>query len=279
MSKLIVTHISPDFDGIPAIWLLRKFHPDFSDAKIAYVPAGESYNREPPDSNPDIINVDTGGGRFDHHQNNEFTCGAKLVYEWLISEGYIDREDQALSRMIQIITELDHGYDLYRWCEAENDRYDFSLNNILVGWKFINSADNQKYIDLTIGGLEAVYRLMQQKVKAEKEIEGGRKFKTPWGRGVAVTSVNPSILDTAIRRGYAVVLTKDPGRGHVRVTGSNKFNVDLTAAYAVARKRDPEATWFLHASKVLLRNGSTRNPNMRPTKLTIEEMVKILEKA
>ena len=47
----------------------------------------------------------------------------------------------------------------------------------------------------------------------------------------------------------------------------------------MVREKDPEATWFLHSSKVLLRNGSSRNPVMKPTKLTIDEMVEILEKA
>ena len=279
MAKTIVTHVSPDFDGIPAIWLLRKFHPDFKNARLAYVPAGTTFNNQPVDSNPDIVHVDTGMGRFDHHQNADFTCAAQLVYEWLVAEGYVGSDDEALKRMIAIITELDHGWDNYKWPEAQSDRYEFCLSNILVGWKILYPRDDNRQIELTIEGLEAIYKILRLKARAEREIAEGRKFKTQWGEGVAVFSDNQSILDLAVKIGYAVALTKDPRRGNVRVTGSNEKNVDLTRAYEALRKKDPEATWFLHSSKVLLRNGSSRNPTMRSTKLELEEVMGILEKA
>lgn len=277
MAKIIVTHSSPDFDGIPAIWLLKKFHPDFKNARVEFVPAGTTYNNEPVDSNPDIVHVDTGMGRFDHHQSDDFTCGAQLVYEWLLKEGYI-KDDEALERMIKVITELDHAYDAYRWPEPSSDRWEFNLHSVLTGWKMMYGREDDKYIDLTIQGLEAVYLLMKQKVKAEEEVEKGEKFKTRWGEGVAIYTANDSVLDAAIKGGYAVVVRKDPGKGYIRVTGSNAHDVDLTKAYEDLKKADGEATWFLHASKKLLRNGSTRNPTMKPTKLELAEVIKILEK-
>lgn len=279
MAKTIVTHVSPDLDGISAIWLLKKFHPEYKGAKIAYVPAGQTYDSQPVDSKEDIVHVDTGMGRFDHHQTRDFTCAAQLVYEWLVQEGYVSAADEALARMIKIITELDHGYDNYKWAEAENDRYEFSLHNILAGWKILYAGDDDRHIQMTIDGLEAVYKLLQGKVRAEKEIDAGRRFKTRWGEGVAVTSGNQMILDLAIKKGFAVALTRDPQKGNVRVTGSDSANVDLTRAYEMACEKDREATWFLHASKVLLRNGSSRNPTMKPTKLSIDEMIEILAKA
>lgn len=279
MSKTIVTHISPDFDGIPAIWLLKKFHPKFADAKIAYVPAGSTLNNEPVDSNPDIVHVDTGMGRFDHHQSDDFTCGAKLVYEWLIEEGYIRRDDEAMARLIEVVTELDHGWDNWKWSEAASDRWEFCLPNILVGWKILYSRQDEDYIAWTMRALEAVYKILQQKAAAEKELERATKFATRWGEGLALESDNGMMLDLGIKRGLALIVTRDPKKGFVRITGSNKYNVDLTQAYEEFRKLDPAATWFLHASKVLLRNGSTRNPTMVPTKLKLEEVVKVLEKA
>lgn len=276
--KIIVTHISPDFDGIPAIWLLKKFHPEFLDAKVAFVPVGEAtYNNEPVDSNPNVIHVDTGGGRFDHHKTDEFTCGAKLIYEWLVVEGYV-KNDEALSRLVEIVTELDHGWDNYKWCEKASDRYEFCLHNILVGWKMLHGGEEDKYMEWTMQALDAVYKLLQQKVAAEKDIENGLKFQTKWGKGVAVKTINDGILDVAIKAGLAIVVRKDPVRGYVRITGSTTHGVDLTGAYEMFRRKDPDATWFLHASKVLLRNGSSRNPTMKPTKLELEEVVTILEK-
>lgn len=278
MAKIIVTHVSPDFDGIPAIWLLRKFHPEFKNAKLAFVPAGQTYNNEPVDSNPDIVHVDTGVGRFDHHQTTELTCAAQLVYEWLIKEGYIE-DDEALARLIKIITELDHGYDNYKWPEPSSDRNEFLVHNVLSGWKMLHPGDDEKYVEWTTFELEAVYKLMQAKVKAQKEIGEGREFGTRWGKGVAVYSSNSTILDLAIKMGYAVAVIKDPKRGNVRATGSNNFGVDFTRAYEMILEKDREGTWFLHSSKVLLRNGSSRNPTMKPTKLELEEIVGILGKS
>ena len=278
--KIIVTHQSPDFDGIPAIWLLKRFHPDFADARLAFVPVGDAtYNNEPVDSNLDVVHVDTGMGKFDHHQTNDFTCGAKLVHEWLIKEDYVAKDDEALKRLVEIVTQLDHGWDSHKWCEAANDRYEFSLHNILVGWKLIYANENEKYVEWIMHALDSVYKLLQLKVAAEKEIEEGKKFKTRWGKGVGVYTNNDAILDVGIKGGFAVVARKDPGRGYLRVTGSTNHKVDLTHAWEMFKSADPAATWFLHASKVLLRNGSSRNPDMKPTKLDIDEVVKILEKA
>ena len=279
MSKTIVTHVSPDFDGIPAIWLLKKFHPEFRDANLAFVPVGDAtYNNEPVDSNPNVLHVDCGMGKFDHHNTDDLTCGTQLVYEWLVKEGYI-KEDEAIARMVKVITEIDHGFDNYRWPEPNSDHWEFQIHNILIGWKVLYPNQYEKYVEWISAALEAVYVLMQNKVKAEKELEGGKRFKTRWGEGVAVYTGNDSILDAAIKGGLAIVVRKDPGRGYVRITGSSNHKVDLTRAYDEFLKLDPEATWFLHASKVLLRNGSSRNPTMKPTKLELEEIIKVLEKS
>ena len=279
MQKTIVTHVSPDLDGIPAIWLLKRFHPDFANAKLEFVPAGTTYNNEPVDSNPNIVHVDTGYGKFDHHQTDDFTCAAKLVFEWLVKEGYIKADDKALERLVEILTQLDHGWDTYKWCDKADDRYEFSIHNILTGWKILYPRAYEKYVDWAMNDLDAIHKLLELKVRAEEQIAEGKKFKTRWGRGVAIYTENESVLDVAIKNDYAVVMRKDPGRGNIRVTASNKFQVDLTRAYEMAKEKDPEATWFLHSSKVLLRNGSSRNPTMKASKLTIDEMVTILENA
>ncbi|MCR4324283.1 MAG: hypothetical protein NUV69_01200 [Candidatus Curtissbacteria bacterium] len=279
MAKTIVTHFSPDFDGIPAIWLLKKFHPDFKNANVVFCPAGGTYNNESVDSNPDIVHVDTGMGKFDHHQTNDFTCGAQLVYEHLVKEGYVAEDDEALARMVKIFTEVDHAWDVYKWPEPESDRWEFGLPSILVGWKVNFPKQDEKYVEWMMSPLDAIYRIMQFKVKAEKELEEGKEFKTRWGEGIAMYTPNDAVLDAAIKKGFALVVRKDPKRGHVRITGSNNHKVDLTRAYEMFQKKDPNATWFLHASKVLLRNGSTRNPTMKPTNLGIDEVVEVLEKA
>ena len=63
------------------------------------------------------------------------------------------------------------------------------------------------------------------------------------------------------------------------MTGSNKHKVDFTKAYRAIVAKDKVGTWFLHASKVLLRNGSSRNPTMTPTRMDIDDIVEILKRS
>lgn len=278
--KTIVTHHSPDLDGIPAIWLLKKFHPDFADARVMFTPAGTNLHDMAPDEDPEIVHVDTGYGKFDHHQSNAYTCGAQLVYEFLVNEKLVAEDDEALKRMIAFLTALDHGKD-NDWPDPESDVYDFGLWGILNGWKMLyaNLNDEIKYVEWVSHALNAIYRIMQSKVDGEKEFAKGEDFKTRWGKGRALATYNDGVLDLGIRRGYAVVVRKDPKKEIVRVTGDSRIGVDLTKAYEVCQEKDPMATWFLHASKVLLRNGSTRNPKMVASKLTLKEMIEILKQA
>ncbi len=278
--KIIVTHVSPDFDGIGAIWLLKRFHPDFSNARVELVPAGNStYLNQPVDSDPDIVHVDVGGGRFDHHDTSEFTCAAKLVYEYLVKEGYIDGDDEALGRFIEVIVELDHGWDSYKWCEPASDRWEFSIHNVLSGLKIVKGGKWQEHIEWGIGVCDAINAILKSKILAEKEVKEGLTFKTRWGKGVAVSTKNDGVMEVGIKNGYAVVVRKDPKEGYIRVTGSNAHKVDLTKAYNEIVAKDKVGQWFLHSSKVLLRNGSTRNPTMKATRMSLEEVIGILEKA
>jgi len=279
MAKTIVTHFSPDFDGIPAIWLLKRFHPDFADSQVKFVPVGDAtLDGQPVDSNPDIVHVDCGMGRFDHHDRDEYTCGAKLVYEWLVAEGFVSKDEAALERMIEVITALDHGED-NQWPEADSDRYEFCLHQILVGWKLAFGGRDEEYVGWVMHALDGVYRLMKAKVAAEKELEIGVKFDTHWGKATGCESSNDGVLDLGIKKGLALVVRKDPKRGQVRITGTKTAGVDLTAIFARLKAKDPAATWYLHPSKVLLRNGSSRNPGMIPTKLSLKEVIEVLKNA
>jgi nanoRNase/pAp phosphatase (c-di-AMP/oligoRNAs hydrolase) len=66
--KILVTHFSPDLDAISSCWLIKRYLPDWHTASIKFVPAGQTFENKPVDSVSNIIHVDTGLGRFDHHQ-------------------------------------------------------------------------------------------------------------------------------------------------------------------------------------------------------------------
>ena len=51
-----------------------------AEADLAFVPAGSTWQGQAVDVNPTVIHVDTGGGRFDHHQRkSQQLCAAELT--------------------------------------------------------------------------------------------------------------------------------------------------------------------------------------------------------
>ncbi|NTW02983.1 MAG: hypothetical protein HGA19_17160, partial [Oscillochloris sp.] len=57
------------------MWIMIRFG-EAKDADIQFVPAGCTLNNQPADADPDIVHVDTGGGRFDHHHSADHTLSA-----------------------------------------------------------------------------------------------------------------------------------------------------------------------------------------------------------
>ncbi len=271
MAKIIVTHFSPDLDAIGAIWLLRRFDKSFAEAAIEFVPIGTTFRGEVVDGDPEIVHVDTGWGKFDHHQTDKNTCATKLVWEDL------GIKDEALERLVAVVNEVDNADDLL-WEEGSLDRSEFFLDSVFFGWKQVYPGQDRSYVEWGLVCLDGVYQALKEKVAAEKLLLVGKKFKTRWGEGIAVKTANDTVLDLGERQGYSLVVRQDPKSGHLRIYARADRNVDLTPVYEEFKKRDPEATWFLHSSKCLLLNGSRKDPAMKPTKLDLEEIVEVLEK-
>jgi len=276
MQKTIVTHYSPDFDGIPAIWILKKFHPDFADAKIVFLPAGETLDDKPAGSDPDVIHVDTGGGPFDHHETKEYTCAAKLVWEWIKKERKIT--DDVIERLMPMIIAYDHGKEV-EWKDALDDKYEFMMPALIDGWKILYPGQYERILEYGMKCMDAVYAIMKSKVEAEKILANGIIFETRWGKAVGVETDNEGVLQLGEKMGYSLVAKKDPKRKSLRIYGRSDRGVDLSQAYEKIKKLDPQARWFLHASGCLLLNGSSKQPKMNPTKLSLKEVIDVLKRA
>ena len=83
--------------------------------------------------------------------------------------------------------------------------------------------------------------------------------------------------------GYIIVVRRDPRKGYVRIKArpnnpTGPKGVDLTLAYEKLSKIDPQATWFLHVSKKMLLNGTAKSPKMKPTKLSLSDIIEVLKK-
>lgn len=277
---IIVTHKNPDPDAIASVWLLRKYHPDFSEAEVKFVPAGSTYQKNKPDVEGKIVHIDTGFGRFDHHQDKERTCAARKVLDYLLSLGEInisEEEKEVLERMVEIITQDDLFEEVY-WPEPESDRYSFWLTPILDGLKRGGYLDDSGLIEFGSRCLDGILQSLRLRIEAEKELaQEGIEFESPWGPAVGVESKNDEVLETAQKQGKILVVRKDP-EGMIRIKAPSRSGVNLSLIYQTLKQKDPQATWFLHTSKRMLLNGSYKNPEMVPSKLSLKEVIGLIKK-
>ena len=131
--KIIVTHLSPDLDAITSVWLIKKYLPDWNDAQIKFVPSGTTLDDQLPDSDKNIVHVDTGMGKFDHHQTNNYTSATKLVYKYLAGRDLIEeKEIKALEKIVEYVNSTDHFAEVF-YSEPDSDRYDFMIRQLVDG--------------------------------------------------------------------------------------------------------------------------------------------------
>ncbi|MCX6817154.1 MAG: DHH family phosphoesterase [Candidatus Beckwithbacteria bacterium] len=275
--KLIVTHIFPDLDAIASVWLLQRFDDDLKTAKLEFVPAGKTYQNQAVDSDPTLIHVDTGMGRFDHHQDNERTCAAKLVFNYLKSQKKISLKYQsALERLIEIVTQADQFEDFY-WEKPSDDRYEFFLQYLLDNFKLSGKLNDTELVYQGMALLDAVLFGLRQKIESEKEIAKGIKFKSKWGRSLGVETQIIFDIKLAHKLGFNLVVRKETETGFVSIKSQPKKDLDLGEVYDELKKADSQADWFFHSSRHIISNGSRHNKNVKPSRLSLKEIIEIIK--
>lgn len=287
----IVTHHSPDLDAITSTWLLIRFLPNWQQVQVKFVPAGKTLDGQIPESDQKVLHVDTGFGMLDHHQSDEDTCAAKKVYEYIKKELNNEKrdsrfrgndssvwEDEALERICDVVNFYDHFREA-KLPDATADYHMMDGANVIDGLKSIYQDDDHKIVEIGMIMLDAIYKLFKERVWAEEIIDHEAvHFETPCGKGIGFETINDAVLKVSQKMGYVVAVRKDSKKGYVRIKGAPETAVDFTKAYEVLKEKDPEATWFLHSSKKILLNGTTKNPDMKPTKLSLSDIIEVLKK-
>jgi len=274
--KTIVTHLSPDLDAIASVWLIKKYLPDWNDAEIKLVPAGTTLNDELPDDNKNIIHVDTGLGRFDHHQTTSYTSATKLVFKYLVGREYIEeREIKALEKIIEYVNSTDHFAEVF-YSDPAADRYDFMIRQLVDGLKVIN-RDETKLIEVIFLLLEAALIVFKNKVNAEEEIKNGFVFKSYLGRSLALESKNEEAVKLALKKGFALVIRRHPEIGFTRIKTLPDEKYTLKPIYEKILTKDKTGSWYFHVSGHMLLNGSSGNPKLIPTSLSLNKIIEIIK--
>ncbi len=293
--------MSPDWDAITSVWLIKKYLSGWQDAEVRFVPAGQRLGGKdsalkPREGDPiqkigedDVIHVDTGLEPLDHHQTQDTNVSAaSRTWEYVLSQlahahDHITEEHkEAVSRIVKVVVATDHFKEVF-WHDAAADHYEFSLLGALEGLKYEKPGQDTHYMAFGIVCLNALTAAFENRIWAEREIsEKGIKFETKYGKGIGFETINDTVLKLSQKMGYILVVRKDPRKGYIRIKTlpdqKDKKGIDLTSAYEQLKKMDPDATWFLHISKKMLLNGTPKNPKMVPTKLSLKEIIKVLER-
>jgi len=232
---------------------------------------------------------------------------SNIKYQKVNKEKQRDREE-AVSRIVKVVVDNDHFKEVF-WPNPTADYHEFSVGAVLDGLKLAKPNQDEYYVDFISECLDAILHEFENRIWAEKEIAtNGHKFETRFGKGIGFETINDSVIKLAQKMGYVIVVRKDPRKGYVRIkampsvlghagkpvsrrahpaslargdSGQARMtnaDINLTLAYERLKKMDPGATWFLHIGKKMLLNGSVKNPKMRPTRLGLGEIIKVLEK-
>lgn len=294
--KRIVTHKSSDLDAISSAWLLKRYLIGWEDATVEFVNAGDKLSGDYENSGQPIekvdgvetIHVDTGMGALDHHQTGDNNvCGASKTLDFILqNETQLQKKDnlrEAVKRIVEIVIDDDHFQEVY-YPHANADVYETGIVAILQGYKLLHRGDDAALVEFGFELLDTIVHNMEAKIWAENEIkEKGIEFESKWGRAIAIETINDEVLKQAQMMGFVVSVRRDPTYGYLRIKampdkrGEESLNIDLTESYDKLKEMDREASWFLHASKRMLLNGSSKNPEMKGTSLTLEQVVEVLK--
>ncbi len=290
MSKqLIVTHHAPDLDAVASTWLLKKFdQKKYADAKISFVNPGETISLDRANELGfelhNVVHVDTGLGRFDHHQperGKQRITATSLVYDYLISLQPTLEKDEALAILVDFVTQVDHFEEIY-WPEAESYRYSFMIHDLIRGIEFSDPHNDDSQMQFGLQALNYAYASLVQQVKAREIItQKGESFEfNNHGhlvKSLAISTRNDDTLKIAQKQGYELVVRKDSKKGHIRIKVRPDSNIVLNELYKVVISKDHQATWFYHQSGKMLINGSRKHNNQKPSSLSLNEIVTLIK--
>lgn len=270
--KYLVTHEYPHLDDIAAIWLFKRYVPGFAQARVAFVTLkghGEAstYKNKPVDSDPNVVHVGVGRGRFDEHKGDVGKCATLLVHEMLVAKRFIPKSDRAA------IAELVHFINLQDTGQLANLQYrNMYLPSLLRG-----IMDSKRRTKVGEEMLNLAFERYRETVEMDAIIKKGVVVHTSWGDGIAVTTDVTGPEMGAYAAGYTFLIHIDPKREWRSVRAQADSKVDLKPAYDIVTKLEPKAGWYLHQSHKMMMCGSRSAPSVVMSKLPMKKLIEIVQ--
>lgn len=267
--KTLITHINPHLDDISAVWLYKKFHPEFEDAQIEFIPASRNAGK---DESSDKIYVGTGGGKYDEHKGDLEDCAASLVWKDIKSNGLAPKDEIELKAFEELV-EWNRQIDLGHGTAA-----DFGPFSVQAFIRSKDSTQEGSLKSLKLGEeiLERILVLLKDIKQSEKDWAGRVEFESPFGKAYAISS---ETIDRAFVRekGGDLFLMYDPKNKSAQYF-TPSFEIDLEPIYKKALEKEPDAGWFLHQSHHMVICGSSSAPDSN-TNLSFEQLIDLAKAA
>ncbi|HMO56877.1 MAG TPA: chromate resistance protein [Roseiflexaceae bacterium] len=258
---MIVGHLAPDLDCLTAMWILLRYA--FHDAELQFVPAGATLDNQRADSNTQVIHVDTGGGRYDHHQRvSTDLCAAELV-----RRSYAPH-DPILQRMVGYVCAIDNA-------QARGDQGFFNISALISGYNMLYPHHPQHVVAAMLPNLDAWYEHEARQIRLETAFARRLEFETPWGLGIAMESDDGGSSRLAYGHGAVLYAYRD-SRGWMGIAAQSRSNVDLSDIYLDLQQVDRDADWYLHPNKRLLLCGTAKAPPRTVSRLSLSELVQVI---
>jgi len=176
--------------------------------------------------------------------------------------------------MVDYITEIDNFGEV-AFPDPTNIRYTFSLHEFIYPLRGQLTSDVE-IVSMIMLILDSILYTVKNNLHAEKDIKEGAIINTKWGKTLIMETKNEAAIKHALKKGIEMVIRVDPEKKTIRIKTQPNKKYDLTPLYEKLIKVDKKATWFLHVSKNMLLNGSSKNPNSVPSSLDTKRMIAIV---
>lgn len=262
--KTLVTHINPHLDDISAIWLFKKFFPEFKDAQIEFITASRDAGVK--EESAEKIFLGTGGGKYDEHKGDLEDCATSLVWKDIKAQSLEPRNDIEL-RALDELVEWNRLIDLGKGTVAEFGAYSVQA---FIRSKESTQESSLKSLKLGEEILDRILKLLKR--KHQSEIDWGKKveFESKFGKSFAVSSETVDRIFCR-EKGGDLFLMYDPKYSSAQFF-TPSFEIDLEPIYQKLVELEPNANWFLHQSHHMVICGSSSAPEHK-TSLSFEQLI------
>src|SRR6185369_3779435 len=124
--------------------------------------------------------------------------------------------------------------------------------------------------------LDAWYEHSARQLRLEAAFARRIEFDTAWGLGIALESEDGGSSKLAYSQGAVLYAYRDR-HGWMGIAAQSRSNVDLMAVYQDLQQVDQGADWYLHPNHRLLLCGSAKAPPRVPSRLTLPELVRVIQ--